>query len=567
MNSQTFSKSVNFPTKLSVAITIAMLSACGGSGQDQGVVATQAQKQSFAGLAIDGHLARAKVYIDSDNNGTRDAWEPYAFTDNDGYYSFNPKTLKDYCADNASKEDAQYCLRTERSYDNAVIRTEGGYDALTGEPFAGQLSRRLNSVTPGSNNASLVSPLTSLTASLSDAETAALLQKFDLKKSDLDSDYANSSGEVNNKLLNVALKLHKSVTLLSDRLGDNYSALGNEAGTPADASFKIYEHLANEIKASDKPLDEILADTSLLKRVVQQTENDVKALYDFKKIALPGNAGDTTKFDRVVDSASNLPAVVNALIPNDKTYTLQEAQGGARALEALVIKSVKEGPNDATVDAAIDFLRNGSDDARQNLVDSLSGDKADVSLLAGNSFAADNFATPETTATATQLPATATTFSGIGGHQLRVADTDVGQAPNNLRDIEFEVYFNGDAQATSGSLNACAKYVKDAKSDGTLGKGNSRGELIGGYWSLMNTGDEKSSYSILLTFTFLGANYQAIMKSAGTTDINGVTYQQLRFDNNDDYRIWNSEKGMQLSSGVPASSAECQTRLPSRIGI
>ena len=147
MNSLIFSKSVNLPTKLSVAITIAMLSACGGSGQDEGVAATQAQKQSFAGLAIDGHLARAKVYIDSDNNGTRDAWEPYAFTDNDGYYSFNPNTLKDYCADNASKEDAQYCLRTERSYDNAVIRTEGGYDALTGEPFAGQMSRRLNSVT------------------------------------------------------------------------------------------------------------------------------------------------------------------------------------------------------------------------------------------------------------------------------------------------------------------------------------------------------------------------------------------------------------------------------------
>ncbi|HRH75990.1 MAG TPA: hypothetical protein PK129_01480, partial [Cellvibrionaceae bacterium] len=157
--------------------------------------------------------------------------------------------------------------------------------------------------------------------------------------------------------------------------------------------------------------------------------------------------------------------------------------------------------------------------------------------------------------------------NSVGGKQLHVADMDLGQKPNNLKDIEFELYFAGGSDATAGSFTACAKYIKKAKADGSLGKGNSRGELIKGFWSQMESGNKTNNYSLLLTFEFLGAKYQAIMKSVGSRTIEGTVYQALRFDNNDEYRIWYSAKGLEAQNTLPTSSSECQTRLPSRVGI
>ena len=150
---------------------------------------------------------------------------------------------------------------------------------------------------------------------------------------------------------------------------------------------------------------------------------------------------------------------------------------------------------------------------------------------------------------------------------MHVSDMDLGQKPNNLKDIEFELYFAGASDATSGSFTACAKYIKKAKADGSLGKGNSRGELIKGFWSQMDSQNKTNNYSLLLTFEFLGAKYQAIMKSVGSRTIDGTTYQALRFDNNDEYRVWYSPKGLEAQTTLPVSSSECQTRLPSRVGI
>ncbi|HNG59383.1 MAG TPA: hypothetical protein PKZ52_06120, partial [Cellvibrionaceae bacterium] len=101
--------------KLTVlALSLALLTNCGGTDQDRGSAAVNnsaGSETTLKGLAIDGHLARAKVYIDSDNNGVRDAWEPFAFTDNEGYFSYNPNSQKNYCASNATAEESQYCLK------------------------------------------------------------------------------------------------------------------------------------------------------------------------------------------------------------------------------------------------------------------------------------------------------------------------------------------------------------------------------------------------------------------------------------------------------------------------
>ena len=242
-------KSYFAPSKLSAAClaSMLMLTGCGSDVQDQGVISQS--NQVFSGRAIDGYIARATVFIDSNNNGTRDAWEAWAFTDNQGYFSFNPMTGADYCASSASAQETQYCLTTTTAYSEAVLRIDSGYDTLTGEPFAGQLSRRISA--PGESNVdnTIISPITSILTNVESSQQATVLQALDINATDIEVDYlATDSGTgIDSKLLNTAVKLHKAVTVLSDRLTDIYTEVGSEFDTPNDATAAIYRGLADEI--------------------------------------------------------------------------------------------------------------------------------------------------------------------------------------------------------------------------------------------------------------------------------------------------------------------------------
>lgn len=548
-----------------LALSLAALTSCGGSDQDRGSAAvtnTTPSQTAIKGLAIDGHLARAKVYIDSDNNGVRDAWEPFAFTDNEGYFSYNPHSQKNYCADTSSAEESQYCLKPARQYDNATLRITGGYDTLTGEPFAGQLSLRLKDV----NNNQVISPLSSLIGGLSDSQSAALLTKLGISSSDLTTDYTAPGSSVNGELLNNAIKLHKVASLLGKKISAVYTALGDENGLPSDASSHAYEELARALSSYSGSLDEALTDGELLKNVAKNAEQAVQKRYQDKELPLPPQSSDAGKFDVIVERLQELTPLINQLLPPVKNTRAEDARAGARAIEVLGVKASNEKEKDAAIDHAFSFFRDRSAD-NQALLTSLGSEQADISQLAEHNFSAEDVKNPEGIKHLGQLDASAVPFNSVGGKQLHVADMDLGQKPNNLKDIEFELYFAGNSDATAGSFTACAKYIKKAKADGSLGKGNSRGELIKGFWSQLDSQNNTKNYSLLLTFEFLGAKYQAIMKSVGSRTIDGTTYQALRFDNNDDYRIWYSAKGLETQTTLPASSSECQSRLPSRVGI
>jgi len=72
---------------------------------------------------------------------------------------------------------------------------------------------------------------------------------------------------------------------------------------------------------------------------------------------------------------------------------------------------------------------------------------------------------------------------------------------------------------------------------------------------------------VLLTITFLGATYQAILKPSGEETIADVTYKKLRFDNDGDLRTYHSTQGLVDTTSMPITNEECETRLPSRVGI
>ncbi len=337
------------------------LTACGGTGQDKGKV--EDTSVSISGAAIDGHLARATVFLDTNNNGTRDPWELFAFTDNDGYYSYNPITETDYCGVAAAIDQKQYCLRSRRlATTSVVIRIDGGYDILTGEPFVGQLSRRITLDGAKSVPFSVITPLTSLLVDVPDkADQTAILNALDLKESDLDIDYASSDKSINSKLLNISLKIHKVVAVLADRLTDTYTKIGDDFGTPNDASAAVYTSLAKEILESKNSLEQVLSSTQSLTRVLDTSEKKLRNIYTENQYELPNDLGSATSPDqltRVAEVAAKINGLVNTLIPPEKSGLVQkDILGNTKALESVIIKALNETESsDNSIDNAVTFF-------------------------------------------------------------------------------------------------------------------------------------------------------------------------------------------------------------------
>jgi len=560
-------------SKIALALSTAiLLSACGGTDQDQGVVSTA--EQVFGGQAIDGYLARATVYIDTNNDATRNAWEPFAFTDNNGYFSFNPLTNTNYCAATATAEQSQYCLRTNALLTSAVVRIDGGYDVTTGEPFVGQMSRRILNIPDTGIDNTIVSPLTSILTNVeTETDQETLLSALNIEATDLDIDYFNAdgNGEVDSRLLNSALKIHKVVAVLSDRLTDTYDEIGEELGTPNDASSAVYTQLAQQLMDTNYDFNTLIESELDLATVLNNAETALQDIYIRKDINLPADIGSTNNpenFARVIDVAASISNVVDSLIDPNAAISEPDVLGSVRALESVVIKALEETNTDTSIDNAVSFLTGDNTALIDSLLANLALETADVPLLAQNDFSGSDFDSIEDINQASTLPQGTQPFTQIGGLTLKVSDLDLGQSPNRLEDKEVEFYFNGTAEDLEGSFSACVKYIDDASSDGTLGEGNTRGELIDGFWSLLGAqSDNVESYSALLTINFLGATYQAILKPGGEETITDVVYNKIRFDFDGELVTYHSEEGVTSTTVIPNTNEECQQRLPSRIGI
>lgn len=545
------------------------LAACGGTGQDVGQVSSFS-KVTYSGVAVDGHLARSTVYFDYDNNGTRSPWEPFAYTDNDGYYSYNPKTDTDYCAD-LEADTAIYCLQADKHSDSMVIRVDGGYDVVTGEPFKGQLSRRVDVAAGEAVTDSVISPLTTVVSSASsDDDKQSLLLALGIDETDLDVDYFDSDGNngVDQALFNTALKLHKINNLMADAVEDQYGDVLGEAGTPDDLSASVYRHIGAQLLANNVSLDQAIHSDTFVGSVLAQTENDARELFKKRDMELPSGAGlDSTRTGQRVAAMAR---VIDALLPAEEPANEANLHGRARAVEALAIKNIEDNSGtDASIATAAAFLTNTANRARvDTLVDALSQSDVDLNALVRNDFRGTDMDSEEAINAAVRLPAGASKFSGLAGTRLRVSDMNLGVAPNHLDDSEVEAYFLGGPNATEGRLIACVKHVDDATSDGKMGEASTRGERVTGQWSLLSpNASDGGSYSVILTLNFLGAKYQAIMKSAGTEMIDGKPMQSIRFDYAGEIRSWHSEMGIQPQGTVPESSRACAESLPSRIGL
>lgn len=562
-------KSKRFTLAAAIAST---LTACGGTGQDDGSGKAGA-KQTFSGKAIDGYVARAQVFLDTNNNGTRDAWEPRAFTDNDGYFGENPDTGIDYCADKTSELYDLHCLVSNTAYKNAVIRIKGGYDLSTGEPFLGQISRRIDNAEAGAVKSVLITPLTSLLAEVEqESERDKLLDALGIEKSDLDVDYFKS-GDINSEILKKSLVLHKAVTLISSSLNETYDEMGKGFGVSDDASSSVYKamvkalskELASNPVATDQTdyVDVLLKSKTFLTDVFEASEQEVRQIYEDRKLDLPSSIGQSSGVNSLLERVKTVPDITQSLLSND-TPTQQELTSGVKALEALVLKVVgdKQG-GDVSVERAIDLLIQDGQ-VRDNLLSALEQPGADLNTLAESDFVFS------TSTDFTQSFVNNAELPSLINKTITLSDESKKYNQSNgtfqFKDSQIILYIQGADGADSGKITACVKYIEDAKFDESadegkqvkLGDSNTTGELITGQWAKLD------ARQLLVRAKYLGSDYQWLIKPKGN--------DRYQFDFDGKLTIWQAdmnENSEALSDLVieelPKSNSDCKQRLPLRL--
>jgi hypothetical protein len=138
-------------SRIALAIAVGYsLFACGGADKTQdGVLPSDIQLPAkdtstpIAGLAMDGFIANGLVWIDIKDNDSVDGTEPTAYTDSQGYFSYNPNTGINYCE--AEKIHLQqYCLKTGLTQGNVEVKVAKGIKVVSGVPFRNVLSTTVN---------------------------------------------------------------------------------------------------------------------------------------------------------------------------------------------------------------------------------------------------------------------------------------------------------------------------------------------------------------------------------------------------------------------------------------
>ncbi len=200
----------------------AVLVACSGGGGGSG--SGTSASSMLNGVAIDGYLQGATVFLDRNGNGTLDSDEPSTVTDSSGRYSLNTSGLGS-------------------ALTGVKVLVSGGVDTDTGYAFAGRLSARIEDAQSGQ----VVTPLTTLVDAMVEQGLAAdatlartqIATVLGLSASDLTLD-PMSVLDSQPGIYTTQVALQRAIQLL---------ASANAAASPEQARQRVVQALAGAIKA------------------------------------------------------------------------------------------------------------------------------------------------------------------------------------------------------------------------------------------------------------------------------------------------------------------------------
>ena len=214
---------------LVLATIAASLAACGGGGGGSGPFAAA---NTLTGVAVDGYLQGAIVFLDINRNGLADAGEPSTTTDLNGRYALDYSSVTG-------------------SVTGLPVVVTGGVDSDTGFAFAGKLSAPIESV----SQAQVVTPMTTLVDAMvsqglaADVPTAkqkvanALGLTVDQLATDPVTAIANNPG-----IYTTAVALQRSIQMLA-------SANARTGESSHESQERVVRALATAIRSQTSAVD------------------------------------------------------------------------------------------------------------------------------------------------------------------------------------------------------------------------------------------------------------------------------------------------------------------------
>ncbi len=530
-----------------LAVTGAVgLVGCGGDkgSQDVGTNAGTESRPLYARV-VDGYIAGATVYVDQNENGTLDAFEPRAVTDRDGFFSYNHVTGTDYCASDTPDALKKHCLRAPIGADpELLIRVTGGYDTVTGLPFKGILSLRAKDL--DKNDLRLVTPLTSLGTGDDPEVFAEMLRRIGLLNGgrSLLDDYI-AGGDIETAMK--AALIHKIVEVLTDGI----NAGGNISPELRNHIFSVaYDELSKWLENGSLSFDGTLDSNAVVAMLLGIAHALLKPgesmPVDFTLPNMSVVFEKAKTIARLIEHYARLARLTSH-------FTSDEARKAMLRALAVVMERTAANPDDPEVADFLGWIENqtaqpggiGADLA------GLGGDDIDISTLIDPSFNFDPLSN-SISASAKIPPEAAQVFALLVNTMFRISVNDGDRQGAAL------VFISGTNGASSGNLDVCVRY-KDSRGDFNTGSSsNPNGALlVNGSWSLIN------NHTLTLSINVSGGVRPLLIKSVGVRGSD----QKYRFDFGGDFSEWLGSAPAPFAVGaVPTSDATCQTALIEAFG-
>lgn len=378
---------------ISIVAALAGLTACGVSTQDEG----SASVTPVSGIAVDGYLKGAKVFVDTNNNNKIDVWEPRAKTDVRGYFSYSPEFVnkdgqtveaKNYCdmtpvtneaieaGDyvvksgedlSALKNPLDYCLNVPGGVDEVVLKVINGKDISTKLSFTGTLSASINLSEHDIASPSVVSPLTSLKSVLGD-QADTILASENLTDEDIAKDFMNfddadlfADDAERRALLSLALRLHSVSDMIAGRLDRQFDqdvlADPNNTSLVAEGFFGTTPGIANNVatmvydkmaeKLSEMTLSALLGSTTEMQSIVESTWTDLVSLVESYNETKRNNASDDTPEE---DLNLYLNSSVDSTVANSIAADAVSLAATVSNAFSSALSAISDDPNTTSVD-------------------------------------------------------------------------------------------------------------------------------------------------------------------------------------------------------------------------
>jgi hypothetical protein len=284
---------------ISVATAVVLsMTGCGGNGSssDDG----SSSSNNTNGTVADGYIKTATVCFDENNNNKCDVGEPFAMTDDKGYYSLT-----------ISAGD-------RKAHPNASIIVKGGIDIDTDSNLTGSFKAPVAS---GNVN---ITPLTTLVAAMvekgipTDTAYSKVAKVLDLTPDEIKADPVELANNGNKKVIAKAMAVHRIVTTMAKASNidnsDVYVSLVPAISQVADSNDTNISIVNVVTKAADNnPTLKAAQVASVIEKTVETAVNKKSSVKDAALIsdyAIKNNIQSVIEANGTVDT-ENLQTIEN----------------------------------------------------------------------------------------------------------------------------------------------------------------------------------------------------------------------------------------------------------------